>query len=305
MSFFSPPPPGRPTPPVSDTSGTTSAVHCVMFAVDIVGFARRDAGIHLYLRETLYKLVEDACAAVGLAFDTCRHEDRGDAVLVIAPAAITVEALLGPFAANLHAGLRRHNRVASPDARLRLRMAVEAGFVQFDGHGAAGLAVIHLFRLLDASSFKALLQAEPADLGLITSNYLYEEVVRFGPGTIDPFSFQQITVVNKETHGPAWVWLPPPPVRDGTDRPATGSHQHGLDPAPADIQIAILVALGWTIQDTARALDLSPEVVRARIGSVLAVLSLATGGHHRDHRPAVGNQTVPRPPGFDAGPCLT
>jgi hypothetical protein len=58
-----------------------------MLAVDIAGYTRadRDNDIRLYLRRSLYQILQDAFQGSGLPWAECHHEDRGDGVLIIIP----------------------------------------------------------------------------------------------------------------------------------------------------------------------------------------------------------------------------
>ncbi|GAA2611797.1 hypothetical protein SMC26_10505 [Actinomadura fulvescens] len=189
---------------------TSGALHHAMLAADIVGFGSHDPAVHSYLHTALYRIITESLAEIDVPLQHCHHEDRGDAILVIAPTRISVEPLLGRWPHHLRAALRHHNRISAATAQLRLRVAVNAGYVQRDEHGVGGRAVLHLYRLLDTPAFKAAIDDHSADLGLITSHYLYQEIIRDGPGLIDPATFTAITVDSKETHGPAWLQLPPP-----------------------------------------------------------------------------------------------
>lgn len=189
-------PPQRPTRPV----------HCAMLTVDIVDFSSRDDDTQQRLRGRLYEIVEDACEDARLGWTTCHHEDRGDAVLVIAPPVVSAE-LLDVVAAYIWAGLRRHNKHASDLARMRLRMAVHAGYVRRDRDGASGHDLNHLFRLIEAPQFKAHQAARDAEFALIASAYLYDKVIRPGRSLLEP-DYEPLTVTNKETHAPAWFWSP-------------------------------------------------------------------------------------------------
>jgi hypothetical protein len=106
-------------------------------------------------------------------------------------------------------------------------MAVHTGHVLADPNGLSGRALILLFRLLDAPEFKDLFATTPIDFGLITSDRLYDDVIRHGPGLIDPEDYRGITVHSKETCARAWVHIPCPclpgiyPAR--TDGLLTGS----------------------------------------------------------------------------------
>lgn len=184
------------------------SVHCAMFAVDVVAFgSHRDIDTQRYVRACLYQIVGDACHAAGLPLNSCHHEDRGDGILVVAPAFVSAE-LLDAVAAHTHAELRRHNKQVATTARIQLRMAVHAGYVRHDQWGVMGRDVVHLFRLLNAAQFKVRFAAGDAEFALISSSYLYKEVIQEGPGLIEPGAYQPLTLINKETHATAWTWLP-------------------------------------------------------------------------------------------------
>lgn len=141
--------------PVPARSPAALPVHCAMVALDIAAFvSRRRNDVQAHLRQVLYKIAEESCHVVGVPWEHCHIEDRGDGFLLIAPAAVGADALLDQLAVHLRAGLRHHNKLASADARFGVRMAVHAGYVQLDSHGASGNAVLHLFRLLDSPEFK-------------------------------------------------------------------------------------------------------------------------------------------------------
>ncbi|WP_131736868.1 hypothetical protein [Actinomadura roseirufa] len=204
-----------------------TAQHRAMVAFDIVSFSRyNDPDVLQQMRQTLYQVVQDAVATTGLSWDECHYEDRGDGLYLLAPARVSVQTLIDPLAALIRAGLRRLNKTFHADNQLRLRMAVHAGDVYRDEHGYVGADLNHLFRLLDAPEFRA--SFEDGDLGLIASNAVYQRVISWGPGLIDPAEFQQISVVNKETRCLAWVTPPTPqPPRDAS-APTTPARDHSL-----------------------------------------------------------------------------
>jgi hypothetical protein len=183
-----------------------------MFAVDIAAFGDRDPDIQLYLRGALYRIVQDSCAAAGISWIACHHEDRGDGILVVAPG--TGETvLLDSLIAHLRTGIRTHNKAARPAANIRLRMAVNAGYVIRDAHGVSGKAVIQLFRMINAPTLKTMFADRGGDFVLIVSSTLYQEVICNSPGAMDPEGFLAIDVDVKETHDRGWIWLPPHPAQ--------------------------------------------------------------------------------------------
>jgi hypothetical protein len=209
---------------------TGCSLQCSVVAFDVVGFGdrRRDDDIQLYVRAALYHVLEQAFDAVGVPWQACHREDRGDGVLVVVPALAPTEPLISPLADRVRAGLRRHNKVSSEAAQIRLRMALHAGHVSFDAHGVAGQTLVHAFRLLEAPAFKTAFAATRCELGFVVSDRLYDDVVRHGPGLIDPDLYDAISVSLKETEARAWVYFPP-----GAVRPALNAWPHVVGPAAA------------------------------------------------------------------------
>ncbi|MFC5180630.1 hypothetical protein [Actinomadura harenae] len=188
----------------------SARVYTSMVAVDIVGFTHqsRDDEIRRHLRHRLYEQLRDAFGMTLLPWDACHREDRGDGALVVVPANVPPHLLLDPLAHHLLALLRRGNRFASDPARIRMRMAVHSGHVENDPYGLVGGAVNHLFRLLDAPLFREVATRSGAELSMIVSDRLYEEV-RSGCGVLFPELYRQVTVSCKETSAQGWMWLSP------------------------------------------------------------------------------------------------
>lgn len=200
-------------PPAAPDAGGVPArygVHCAVFTVDIAGFGdlRRPDPVRMRMRAAMYESVSGAFDASGVPWREVLHEDRGDGVLVIVPAGFSEAALIDPLLAVLLDGLAAYNRAAEEIARVRLRAALHAGHVYRDGNGLVGEAVNHTFRLLEASDLKKALEVPGTDLAFITSDALYGEVVRHGPGGIDPRTFHPVDVAEKETRARAWIHLP-------------------------------------------------------------------------------------------------
>jgi hypothetical protein len=197
-----------------------------MFAVDIASFgSRRDPDVQRYLRASVHGIVREACRAAGVGWDDCHHEDRGDGLFVIAGPEAGIDVLLEPLVVQLLAGVRRHNKLAGREAQIQLRVAVHAGYLQLDDHGATGVALTHLFRLLDAGPLKYRLAEVSGDFALIVSNHLFEEVVAYSVGVIEPAAFACVPVVAKETRTWGWVWLPPAAAGGGPASAAASTEQ--------------------------------------------------------------------------------
>jgi class 3 adenylate cyclase len=176
--------------------------HCVLFAVDIVQFTGRDDEVQLALREALYRLLIESFDNADIPWRSCVHEDRGDGAIVVIPAHMPTITVVGPLVEQIRVRLRRHNRLSSPVAQVRLRLAVHIGEVYRDPHGLAGKAVNHLFRMLDAPNLRQALQTSDAELALIVSDYLYESVIHGAP---DAAAYSQVTVRVKQFEARAWL----------------------------------------------------------------------------------------------------
>lgn len=218
-----PPAPGVPFPPLSDMP--RPATHHPSLAIDLcasTSLIRADA---LHLRICLYRMLEAACVAAGLTWTDLHHEDRGDGILVVAPSQVSVEVLLGPAMTWLHTLQRRHNRTSSTSAQLRIRAAITAGYLQFDGCGVVGPSLNLMYRLLEAKAFKALMTLHGLDFALITSQQVYQEIIVPGPTLLEPSAFASLPIKHKETRTTGWIWMP------GTAGICTRALAPGQDPA--------------------------------------------------------------------------
>lgn len=201
----------KPAEPVASYEG--KARYCPMLAVDIKAFndPKRGEDVQRFLRAAMYELLAGAFGESGVQWSACHHEDRGDGVLVIAPPGAPATALIDPLVDHLRAGIRRHNKLSSELARIRLRTSVHAGQVHFDENGVSGHAVTLLFRMLEAVAFKRAFDSSGTDFALVASAALYEDVISQGPGLIDPGMYAPINIRCKETRVRGWLYLPPVP----------------------------------------------------------------------------------------------
>jgi len=182
---------------------------CTLVGVDVVGFGRPHANlqVQIYLRDRLYDVIGHALRDSGVEFGDCYSEDRGDGLVLAAPPEIPADRLIHPFVELVCAGLRRHNRVSNDLAQLRLRLAIHSTEAWTDAHGLVGAGVIDMFRLLDAPTFKEVVRQAHAYLALITSNAVYDQIIRHDLDFINPDDYSGISIQHKEMSGTAWVRL--------------------------------------------------------------------------------------------------
>jgi tetratricopeptide (TPR) repeat protein len=188
--------------------GLPAAVHRTVLVVDVSAFGdRRRTNFHqLAVRRGLYGVLKQAFAGAGVPWSDCDHEDRGDGVLVIIPAAVAKSLLVEALPARLVTALREHNASHPHEEHIRLRLALHAGEIHYDDHGVVGRAVTLAFRLLDAPAFKTAHARSPGLLGMITSAWFFEEVV-WHSATAERDAYRRIQVTAKETDTIAWVRL--------------------------------------------------------------------------------------------------
>lgn len=194
-------------PPASGRGAGWHSLHCTMLGFDISRFGEsgRDDEVQLYVRSSMYEILSRLFDDIGVGWQRCHHEDRGDGVLVVVDPQVPSSHLIAPLILPLRAELRHHNKMSSDTAQIRLRMAMHAGPTSFDANGVSGRAVIHLFRLLDSSALRDALAEAPGDLAFAASDHLYSTMIKPAGGLIDPDSYRAINVAHKESRARAWL----------------------------------------------------------------------------------------------------
>lgn len=207
-------------------------------AVDVVGARQRTDAEWRTMRSRMHEILSDALDSAGISLKSCLLEDRGDGVLVIAPARFGVEVLLGQLPEGLQAGIQAYNSQAPDPLGLQLRAAVDRGEVASDGYGVVGSIVNSVFRMLDAAQVKAASRDRRADLVLVTSDALFQGVKT----SIDVSGFKEVPVRMKETTSTAWMRV------YGEQREATGQAFSGVGAVSGDFVAANMIVTAPAIQ---------------------------------------------------------
>lgn len=207
-----------------------TTLHFTIVAADIEGFGRysRNNTNQVRIRYGMYGAMEHAFAAAGVPWSSCRREDRGDGVLILAPAEVPKALFVDRLPDALVEALVRHNRIHPAAEQIRLRLAIHAGEINCDEHGVTGSSLNHTFRLLDADVFRAALAESSAVLALIGSAWFFDEVIRHSERS-HANSYRPADVVNKEAETRAWIRLvtAKPAARHRlTQRPYPGASGH-------------------------------------------------------------------------------
>ncbi|GAB7032455.1 hypothetical protein AB0G35_03465 [Streptomyces sp. NPDC021749] len=185
------------------------------------------------MRARIYRVLETAFNHAKVARDAVHMEDRGDGVLLSVAGRIAVTRLLGLWMVEVHENLRDENRGLR--VPLGLRVGMHVGPVRRDGRGISGRAVDLACRLADSPTGRRLLDAERADLVLVVSESLYEDVVRSGGKFIEPTRYSRARLALKEGEVTAWFHLPgrdAPVVPDGPG-PGAGRTRPAADAGAA------------------------------------------------------------------------
>jgi class 3 adenylate cyclase len=207
--------------------------HWSIVVIDIAGFGRWPNGGQLLARTVLRTAVRTALHAARVPRAKLAIEDRGDGMIVLVPASVSKADLLDPMIPRLATVLGRHNELADPGDRIRVRVAVHAGEVHRDTVGWVGTDLNTACRLVNGDAVYARLRRFPAaDLVLVVSEAIHQGVVRHGYRRIDPETYSPVRITHKETNVPAWIHIPATIGRISTER---GNRTVLSDPA-ADIR---------------------------------------------------------------------
>ncbi|MFI1209806.1 hypothetical protein ACH4UV_19580 [Streptomyces sp. NPDC020802] len=177
-------------------------------AADVEQYSRLDTPTQSAVQSDLVRMLDEAAALTGLDRAAWTCQPQGDLEFAVLPEATSEDAVLGPFVH--HLAVRLGDRNARPAAqRVRLRMAVDTGVVAAAALGHAGPAPVAVARYVNAPQLKSVLATLPAaDLAVIVSDRLYQDVVRSGRGDLDPAQYVRAHVRVKEFAGYGWIRVP-------------------------------------------------------------------------------------------------
>jgi hypothetical protein len=224
-------PSSRPVAPSSPPSWTGQNCSIVLLDVTAFGARNRTDDDRLTIRRVMYEILQAAFEQSGMSWPECHRDDRGDGVLVIVPPGTPTNTVVDALLAHLAPGLARHNDQAGDATRFQLRVALDVGPVISDPEGVSGQAIIHAARLLDCPVLKRQLARDAADVGLIVSTHVHDNVILHHTGRVAPGKFQRVSFQGKESKITAWMYLagrpgvPPavPRLRRGSNVPPWAS----------------------------------------------------------------------------------
>lgn len=152
-------------------------------------------------RAPLHRVLRTAFDESDIPWESCRHAERREGVLVVIPPSITTSTIVNRLISHVEAGIRRYNREAAP-LRIQLRASLHVGPVTTTEEGLSGHAIATAVRLLNAPRLTHRLATTGADLAVMVSSQVYETVIRHATGFADPTRYQEVA----DAEAPAWLW---------------------------------------------------------------------------------------------------
>ncbi|MEU8108390.1 hypothetical protein AB0C18_32235 [Nonomuraea muscovyensis] len=181
----------------------------LVMAVDAEGYGRGDDLRHDSLQSGLAQVMDRSAREAGLCREAWARQEAGDGEVIVFPEGEPELRVIDDLVRRLRKALHDHNRERRDDARLRIRISIGHGVVKRGAMGFVGQVVVTTCRLLDATAARTALKVNPrADLVLILTDRLYEDVVRQLHTSYRPESFTRLEVPTKERTEIAWMWIP-------------------------------------------------------------------------------------------------
>jgi CRP-like cAMP-binding protein len=189
-------------------AGSWNGQNCTIVLIDIANFGARTRNDRdrRRIRAALYQISQSLFANPDRQHYYHR-EDRGDGILLVIPPHVPTSSIVDRILDNLVTLLRRYNSTATLPTRIQMRVALHVGPVVSDAYGVDGRAIIHAARLLDAPALRRHLAETGADLGFITSPFVYDTIIQPNPGPVDPVVYQQLKCQVKKQAFNAWMYL--------------------------------------------------------------------------------------------------
>ncbi|MEV4385875.1 hypothetical protein AB0J68_09105 [Micromonospora sp. NPDC049580] len=163
----------------------------------------------------------------------------GDGMTIVVPPAVSKEEVIGEFPPRVDRGLRRSNARLTPEARLRIRMAVTHGDVVVDEDDLiGGPALVEAARIRDIAPLRRAMNAAPgAFVGLVLADHVYRTSVLEGDPALMPQAYRKVVAKAKEYREPAWIrlWGAELPAEGAPDGPDTGPTEPGPRSDASDV----------------------------------------------------------------------
>jgi hypothetical protein len=188
-----------------------AALFRLVAVVDMERYSARGNLEQLASQRDLDRALHAAASGAGLDRTHWQEQVGGDGELAVLPADTDPASVIADFTRELHTCLGEINSSRRPDTRLRLRLAVHFGLLMDAPFGPAGSAPVVASRLLNAQPlYEAMADAPGANLALIISKQLYDDIVMSRFRGLDPSTFREVHVVQaaKKFDQVAYIQVP-------------------------------------------------------------------------------------------------
>nr|WP_203614758.1 hypothetical protein [Streptomyces sp. SID13726] len=177
-------------------------------AADVEQYSRLDTRTQSAVQSELVRMLDEAAALSGLDRTAWTRQPQGDLEFAVLPEATPEDAVLGPFVHHLAVRLGDRNTLPAAQ-RIRLRLAMDTGVVADAALGHAGPAPVAVARYINTPQLRSVLATlTAADLAVIVSDRLYQDVVRSGRPDLDAGQYVRVHVRVKEFGGYGWIRVP-------------------------------------------------------------------------------------------------
>lgn len=184
-------------------------VRRLMVAVDAAGYGGQDETRQAATQGALVEILDRAAVRVGLNRADWVRQPGGDGELSVLPVGEPETVVVDDFVRAVAKALAAHNEPLRPEYRMRLRLAVHHGVATPAANGFTGQGPVVLNRLLhSAPAQQALAGSERADLVLVLSDRVFEDVIVQRRTSLRSWNFRKVAVQTKELRTSAWLWLP-------------------------------------------------------------------------------------------------
>jgi hypothetical protein len=174
--------------------------NCTVLRTDVVGFSSsaRTPKDRYLIRNALFRMTDTMLRGIA----NVKSEDRGDGMLTVVWPDIPTWMIVDRLLRRMLPALLEYNRTHCDSTRFQLRAAIDVGPVISDTGGFSGDALIYISRLVDALPFKQAMATSGASLGIITTSFIYETVLKHDPGLA---GYCQVRIKVKEYKNSVWM----------------------------------------------------------------------------------------------------
>jgi hypothetical protein len=186
--------------------GMPGGVRKLVFAYDVEGYGKRGTRLAHATQQRLVDVLAYAFDEARVTPGTYETQEQGDGgiTLLSTGGSVSEPRLVTSLIGALDAGLAQVNEDLVAGARIRLRVAFDAGVVCRAANGYSGDSVVAACRLRDAELVKDMLKDSAGDLIVVLADHLYRDIRADSKDR----AFIQASVTAKEFAAVAWICLP-------------------------------------------------------------------------------------------------